>query len=136
MGLKAESKQLMEKAGVPLVPGYHGSDQDPALLQREADRHWLPGADQGQCRRRRQGHACGGQAEDFARRWPVANARPSTALADDAVLIEKYVQRPRHIEIQVFGDTLRQLCVPVRARLFCAAAPPESAGRSARAGHD
>src|SRR6476620_154381 len=42
MGLKAESKQLMEKAGVPLVPGYHGSDQDPALLQREADRIGYP----------------------------------------------------------------------------------------------
>ena len=42
MGLKAESKQLMEKAGVPLVPGYHGADQDPALLQREADRIGYP----------------------------------------------------------------------------------------------
>jgi 3-methylcrotonyl-CoA carboxylase alpha subunit len=42
MGLKAESKQLMEKAGVPLVPGYHGSDQDPALLQRQADRIGYP----------------------------------------------------------------------------------------------
>jgi 3-methylcrotonyl-CoA carboxylase alpha subunit len=42
MGLKAESKRLMEKAGVPLVPGYHGADQDPALLQREADRIGYP----------------------------------------------------------------------------------------------
>ena len=42
MGLKAESKRLMEKAGVPLVPGYHGTDQDPALLQREADRIGYP----------------------------------------------------------------------------------------------
>jgi 3-methylcrotonyl-CoA carboxylase alpha subunit len=42
MGLKAESKQLMEKAGVPLVPGYHAADQDPALLQREADRIGYP----------------------------------------------------------------------------------------------
>ena len=59
MGLKAQSKQLMEKAGVPLVPGYHGDDQDPALLQREADRIGYPRADQGQCGRRGQRHACG-----------------------------------------------------------------------------
>ena len=67
MGLKAESKRLMEKAGVPLVPGYHGADQDPAPLascQREA----------------------------------------RNSFGDDAVLVEKYVQRPRHIEIQVFAD--------------------------------
>ena len=106
MGLKAESKQLMEKAGVPLVPGYHGADQDPALLQREADAHRLPGADQGQRRRRRQGHA-------HRRRRPTsstprsrrASARRINSFGDDAVLVERYVTRPRHIEIQVFGDT-------------------------------
>ena len=137
MGLKAESKRLMEKAGVPLVPGYHGADQDTALLAARGRSHRLPGADQGQRRRRRQGHARGGQGAKTSRpRWPPASARPSGSFGDDAVLIEKYVQRPRHIEIQVFGDTPRQLRLPVRARLLGAAAPPEGAGRGAGAGHD
>ena len=59
MGLKAESKQLMERAGVPLVPGYHGADQDPALLQREADRIGYPVLIKASAGRWRQGHACG-----------------------------------------------------------------------------
>jgi len=57
MGLKAESKRLMAQAGVPLVPGYHGQDQDPALLQREADRIGYPVLDQGQRGWWWQGHA-------------------------------------------------------------------------------
>ncbi len=82
MGLKAESKQLMATAGVPLVPGYHGADQDPALLQREADSIGYPVLDQGQCRRRRQGHARGGAARrTLPPRWPAASARRATALA-------------------------------------------------------
>ncbi len=106
MGLKAESKQLMEKAGVPLVPGYHGADQDPELLQREADRIGYPVLDQGQRRRRRQGHAPGREARGLRRRAGQSCKREAiNSFGDDAVLVEKYVLRPRHIEIQVFGDT-------------------------------
>jgi hypothetical protein len=67
--------------------------------------HRLPGADQGQRRRRWQGHARGGRTEDFAAALASCKREAINSFGDDAVLIEKYVQRPRHIEIQVFGDT-------------------------------
>ncbi len=57
MGSKAAAKELMRKAGVPLTPGYDGTNQDPAFLEQQAERHRLSRHDQGQCRRRRQGHA-------------------------------------------------------------------------------
>ena len=104
MGLKAESKRLMEQAQVPLVPGYHGADQDPALLQREADRIGYPvlikaSAGGGK------GMRAVDKAEDFAAALDSCKREAINSFGDDAVLVEKYVQRPRHIEIQVFGDT-------------------------------
>jgi len=105
MGLKAESKQLMEKAGVPLVPGYHGSDQDPALLQREADRIGYPVLIKASAGGGGKGMRAVDKAEDFAAALASCKREAINSFGDDAVLIEKYVQRPRHIEIQVFGDT-------------------------------
>ncbi len=106
MGLKAESKQLMEKAGVPLVPGYHGSDQDPALLQREADRIGYPVLIKASAGGGGKGMRAVDKAEDFAAALDSCKREAINSFGDDAVLIEKYVQRPRHIEIQEFGDTL------------------------------
>ena len=82
MGLKAESKQLMDKAGVPLVPGYHGADQDPALLQREADRIGYPvlikasagGGGKGM-------RVVDARPRTSTLRWPRASARRATASA-------------------------------------------------------
>jgi 3-methylcrotonyl-CoA carboxylase alpha subunit len=105
MGLKAESKQLMEKAGVPLVPGYHGHDQDPALLQREADRIGYPVLIKASAGGGGKGMRAVDKAEDFAAALASCQREAINSFGDDAVLIEKYVQRPRHIEIQVFGDT-------------------------------
>lgn len=105
MGLKAESKQLMEKAGVPLVPGYHGSDQDPALLQREADRIGYPVLIKASAGGGGKGMRVVEKAGDFAAALASCQREAINSFGDDAVLIEKYVQRPRHIEIQVFGDT-------------------------------
>ncbi len=105
MGLKAESKQLMEKAGVPLVPGYHGHDQDPALLQREADRIGYPVLIKASAGGGGKGMRAVDKAEDFAAALASCKREAINSFGDDAVLIEKYVQRPRHIEIQVFGDT-------------------------------
>ena len=105
MGLKAESKQLMEKAGVPLVPGYHGSDQDAALLQREADRIGYPVLIKASAGGGGKGMRAVDKAEDFAAALASCKREAINSFGDDAVLIEKYVQRPRHIEIQVFGDT-------------------------------
>ncbi|MGI4779234.1 MAG: acetyl/propionyl/methylcrotonyl-CoA carboxylase subunit alpha [Janthinobacterium lividum] len=105
MGLKAESKQLMEKAGVPLVPGYHGHDQDPALLQREADRIGYPVLIKASAGGGGKGMRAVDRSEDFAAALASCRREAIGSFGDDAVLIEKYVQRPRHIEIQVFGDT-------------------------------
>ena len=105
MGLKAESKQLMEKAGVPLVPGYHGSDQDPALLQREADRIGYPVLIKASAGGGGKGMRVVLAAEEFDASLASCKREAINSFGDDAVLIERYVQRPRHIEIQVFFDT-------------------------------
>ena len=105
MGLKAESKQLMGKAGVPLVPGYHGADQDPALLQREADAIGYPVLIKASAGGGGKGMRAVDKTEDFAAALASCKREAINSFGDDAVLIEKYVQRPRHIEIQVFGDT-------------------------------
>jgi 3-methylcrotonyl-CoA carboxylase alpha subunit len=105
MGLKAESKQLMEKAGVPLVPGYHGSDQDPALLKREADRIGYPVLIKASAGGGGKGMRAVDKTEDFDAALASCKREAINSFGDDAVLVEKYAQRPRHIEIQVFGDT-------------------------------
>ena len=105
MGLKAESKQLMDTAGVPLVPGYHGADQDPALLQREADSIGYPVLIKASAGGGGKGMRAVDRAEDFAAALASCKREAINSFGDDAVLIEKYVQRPRHIEIQVFSDT-------------------------------
>ena len=105
MGLKAESKQLMERAGVPLVPGYHGTDQDPALLQREADRIGYPVLIKASAGGGGKGMRIVEAAADFAGALASCQREAVSSFGNGAVLIEKYVQRPRHIEIQVFGDS-------------------------------
>ncbi|MFC5521748.1 acetyl-CoA carboxylase biotin carboxylase subunit [Polaromonas jejuensis] len=105
MGLKAESKQLMEKAGVPLVPGYHGADQDPVLLRHEADRIGYPVLIKASAGGGGKGMRAVDKSEDFDAALASCKREAINSFGDDAVLIEKYVQRPRHIEIQVFGDT-------------------------------
>ena len=105
MGLKAESKQLMERAGVPLVPGYHGADQDPALLQREADRIGYPVLIKASAGGGGKGMRVVEHSADFAAALASCQREAINSFGQDAVLIEKYVQRPRHIEIQVFADT-------------------------------
>jgi len=105
MGLKAASKQLMEKAGVPLVPGYHGADQSPDLLAAEAQRIGFPVLIKASAGGGGKGMRIVNQAEDFAEALASCQREARSSFGDEAVLIEKYVQRPRHIEIQVFGDS-------------------------------
>jgi 3-methylcrotonyl-CoA carboxylase alpha subunit len=105
MGLKAESKQLMATAGVPLVPGYHGADQDPGLLQREADNIGYPVLIKASAGGGGKGMRAVDRSEEFAAALASCQREARNSFGDDAVLIERYVQRPRHIEIQVFGDT-------------------------------
>ena len=105
MGLKAESKQLMEKAGVPLVPGYHGANQDVAYLQTQADAIGYPVLIKASAGGGGKGMRIVEKAADFAAALSSCKREAINSFGDDNVLIEKYVQRPRHIEIQVFGDT-------------------------------
>ena len=105
MGLKAESKRLMSAAGVPLVPGYHGTNQDAALLQREADGIGYPVLIKASAGGGGKGMRIVDQATDFAAALASCKREAINSFGNDSVLIEKYVQRPRHIEIQVFGDT-------------------------------
>ena len=105
MGLKAQSKELMGRAGVPLVPGYHGADQDPALLQREADRIGYPVLIKASAGGGGKGMRIVEAPGDFAAALASCQREAVSSFANGAVLIEKYVQRPRHIEVQIFGDS-------------------------------
>ena len=104
MGLKAESKRLMANAGVPLVPGYHGENQDSAFLQEQADVIGYPVLIKASAGGGGKGMRVVSQAGDFAAALSSCQREAINSFANDAVLIEKYVQRPRHIEIQIFGD--------------------------------
>ncbi|HSV71093.1 MAG TPA: biotin carboxylase N-terminal domain-containing protein [Methylibium sp.] len=105
MGLKAESKRLMEAAGVPLVPGYHGADQDPALLKREAGRIGYPVLIKASAGGGGKGMRVVAAAAEFDAALASCRREAVNSFGDDAMLVERYVSRPRHIEIQVFGDT-------------------------------
>jgi len=105
MGLKAESKRLMEKAGVPLVPGYHGADQDPALLKKEAERIGFPVLIKASAGGGGKGMRAVYASEEFDAALASCKREAINSFGDDAVLIERYVQKPRHIEIQIFGDS-------------------------------
>ena len=105
MGLKAASKQLMESAGVPLVPGYHGDNQDPSLLAQAAQDIGFPVLIKASAGGGGKGMRIVTQASDFAEGLASCQREARSSFGNDAVLIEKYVQRPRHIEIQVFADS-------------------------------
>ena len=105
MGLKAQAKQLMEKAGVPLVPGYHGADQAPALLKHEADRIGYPVLIKASAGGGGKGMRIVSKTDEFDAALASCKREAMNSFGDDAVLVERYVTRPRHIEIQVFGDS-------------------------------
>jgi 3-methylcrotonyl-CoA carboxylase alpha subunit len=104
MGSKAGAKELMQAAGVPVVPGYTGENQDPALLHGEADRIGYP-------LMIKAAHGGGGKgmrivraSEEFPVLLESCQREARNAFGRDRVLLERYVERPRHIEIQIFGD--------------------------------
>ncbi|MEN9628371.1 MAG: 3-methylcrotonoyl-CoA carboxylase, alpha subunit MccA, partial [Pseudomonadota bacterium] len=105
MGSKSAAKALMERAGVPLVPGYHGQDNDPALLAREADRIGYPVLIKASAGGGGKGMRRVEKAADFAAALASCQREAKASFGDDHVLVERYVTRPRHIEIQVFGDS-------------------------------
>jgi len=104
MGSKSAAKALMAQAGVPLVPGYHGAGQDPARLQREADAIGYPVLIKASAGGGGKGMRAVESAGGFADALAACRREAAAAFGDDTVLIERYLQRPRHIEIQVFAD--------------------------------
>ncbi len=105
MGSKAAAKSLMELAGVPLVPGYHGQDNDPALLAREAAAIGYPVLIKASAGGGGKGMRRVDKAEHFAAALASCQREAKASFGADHVLVERYVTRPRHIEIQVFGDS-------------------------------
>jgi acetyl/propionyl-CoA carboxylase alpha subunit len=105
MGLKDAAKRLMAEAGVPTTPGYLGDDQSPAVLAREAAAIGYPVLIKAVAGGGGKGMRRVDRAEDFAGGLDAARREASSAFGDDRVLLERYVTRPRHIEVQVFGDS-------------------------------
>ncbi|MDR5775232.1 MULTISPECIES: acetyl/propionyl/methylcrotonyl-CoA carboxylase subunit alpha [unclassified Caballeronia] len=105
MGSKAAAKALMQSASVPLVPGYHGDNQDAALLQREADRIGYPVLLKASAGGGGKGMRVVEKSEDFAAALASCKREAASSFGNDRVLIEKYLLRPRHVEVQVFADT-------------------------------
>jgi 3-methylcrotonyl-CoA carboxylase alpha subunit len=104
MGGKSEAKALMARAGVPVVPGYHGAGQDPGLLAGEAARIGFPVLIKASAGGGGKGMRLVRDASDFAAALAAATREAAACFGDDRVLIERYLQRPRHIEVQVFAD--------------------------------
>src|SRR5690606_35705643 len=105
MGSKSEAKKLMETAGVPLTPGYHGDDQDADRLQREADAIGYPVLIKASAGGGGKGMLLVERPEAFAAMLASCKREAAASFGNDHVLVEKYIVRPRHIEIQVFGDS-------------------------------
>jgi 3-methylcrotonyl-CoA carboxylase alpha subunit len=104
MGLKDAAKALMERAGVPVVPGYHGEAQDPALLAAEAKAIGYPVLIKARAGGGGKGMRLVTDPVDFAQALESAAREAQASFGDPACLVEKYITQPRHIEIQVFGD--------------------------------
>ena len=104
MGDKSSAKALMEKAGVPVVPGYHGANQDPAFLAQEARRIGYPVLVKACAAGGGRGMRVVTSGKNFPDALEGAKREAKSAFGDDRVLIERYLERPRHIEVQVFGD--------------------------------
>ena len=105
MGSKSGSKMLMEKAGVPLVPGYHGEAQDEATLAKSADKIGFPVLVKASAGGGGRGMRIVRSAGELAAAIVSAKREAKAAFDDDRMLIEKFVQNPRHIEVQIIGDS-------------------------------
>jgi 3-methylcrotonyl-CoA carboxylase alpha subunit len=105
MGDKSAAKTLMEKAGLPLVPGYHGQSQDDALLKKEAARVGYPVLIKPSAGGGGKGMRIVENEGQFLGALQAARREAAAAFGDERVLLERYLQRPRHIEVQVFGDS-------------------------------
>ncbi|MFS4438637.1 acetyl/propionyl/methylcrotonyl-CoA carboxylase subunit alpha [Paracoccaceae bacterium GXU_MW_L88] len=104
MGLKDAAKKLMEEAGVPVVPGYHGTEQDADFLAKEAEQIGYPVLIKARAGGGGKGMRLVENSKDFKAALDGAQREGEASFGDGRVLIEKFITSPRHIEIQVFGD--------------------------------
>ena len=104
MGLKDAAKRLMEKAGVPVVPGYHGEAQEIVVLATKAREIGYPVLIKARAGGGGKGMRRVDNPDDFAEALASAKREAKSSFGDDAVLVEKLIEKPRHIEVQVFGD--------------------------------
>jgi 3-methylcrotonyl-CoA carboxylase alpha subunit len=105
MGDKSAAKRLMEKAGVPLVPGYHGEKQEAGFLEKEAARVGFPVLIKPSAGGGGKGMRIVRDQKSFLENLEGAKREAKSSFGDERVLIERYLERPRHIEMQVFGDS-------------------------------
>lgn len=105
MGLKDAAKRLMEKAGVPVVPGYHGEGQEIVILATKANEIGYPVLIKARAGGGGKGMRKVDNPDIFPEALAAAKREAKAAFGDDRVLVEKYVEKPRHIEVQVFGDS-------------------------------
>ena len=105
MGSKIEAKRIVQEAGVPVVPGYHGDDQDIATLQQEAKRIGFPLLIKASAGGGGKGMRVVEDLDAFDNALQSAKREAKSSFGDDRMLLEKYLTQPRHIEIQVFADT-------------------------------
>jgi 3-methylcrotonyl-CoA carboxylase alpha subunit len=104
MGLKDAAKRLMEKAGVPVVPGYHGETQETVVLAGKANEIGYPVLIKARAGGGGKGMRKVDRAKEFRDALASARREAKSAFGDDRVLVEKYIEKPRHIEVQIFGD--------------------------------
>ena len=104
MGLKDKAKEIMKKAGVPIVPGYMGEKQEPDFLQEEADKIGYPVLIKAVAGGGGKGMRRVDEGKEFKEALASCKREAAASFGNDHVLIEKYVNKPRHIEVQVFGD--------------------------------
>lgn len=106
MGSKSAAKQIMEEAGVPLVPGYHGDDQSEELIRAESNKIGYPVLLKATAGGGGKGMRIVWSEDEFSAEFAAAKREALSSFNDDKMLVEKYLTKPRHIEIQVFADTL------------------------------
>ncbi len=141
MGSKSASKEIMLAAGVPCVPGYHGAEQDAAFLQREADKIGYPVLIKAVKGGGGKGMKIATSAADFAEQLQSAQREGAKSFGDPTVLLEKYLTKPRHVEVQVMCDKLgnaiyvweRDCSVQRRHQKIIEEAPAPASARSSAA---
>lgn len=104
MGDKSRSKEIMTEAGVPCIPGYHGSNQDPKFLEAEAGKMGYPVLIKAVKGGGGKGMRIVMQEDEFQQQLDSAKSEARSSFGDDVMLVEKYITTPRHIEVQVFAD--------------------------------